>query len=91
MPELFLNVPGGDTLDREDRAVYWLVLDYLEMAEQHDPSLTSAVQNRAEAYTEAMPSSEDKFFSEWEDGETFEIDGNLKDCYAWVNETTTVR
>jgi tetratricopeptide (TPR) repeat protein len=82
---------GGDTLDREDRTVYWLVLDYLDRAAAADPSLASTAQNRAESYEEAMPSSEDKFFSDWEDGQSFEIDGNLSECYAWINETTTVR
>lgn len=82
---------GGETLEREDRTVYWLVLDYLEKAEQADPALSSSVQDRSEAYTEAMPSSEDKFFSDWEEGEPFQIDGGVKECYAWINETTTIR
>lgn len=82
---------GGDTLDREDRTVYWLVLDYLEKAKEADPSLASNVNSRAEAYEEAMPSSEDKFFSDWEDGQTFQINGELSECYAWIDETTTVR
>lgn len=82
---------GGGTLDREDRAVYWLVVDYLGKAKAADPSLASTADSRAESYTGAMPSSEDKFFSGWEDGDTFEIDGDLSPCYSWINETTTVR
>lgn len=85
------NCTGGGTLDREDRAVYWLVLDYLDKAKQADPSLASTADNRAESYEGAMPSSEDKFFSGWEEGDSFQINGDLKDCYAWVNESTTVR
>lgn len=85
------NCTGGDTLDREDRTVYWLVVDYLERAAELDPSLASNANNRAEAYTEAMPSAEDKFFSDWEDGDSFVIDGELSSCYAWINEETTVR
>lgn len=85
------NCTGGGTLDREDRAVYWLVLDYLDKAKQADPSLASTADNRAESYEGAMPSSEDKFFSGWEKGDSFQINGDLKDCYAWVNESTTVR
>ncbi|TVR16749.1 MAG: hypothetical protein EA391_06845 [Balneolaceae bacterium] len=82
---------GGDTLDREDRTVYWLVVDYLERAAELDASLASNANNRIEAYTEAMPSAEDKFFSDWEDGNSFTIDGELSPCYAWINEETTVR
>jgi len=82
---------GGGTLDREDRTVYWLVVDYLEKAKEADPSLASSAESRAESYEGAMPSSEDKFFSGWEDGDSFQINGDLKECYAWVNETTTVR
>lgn len=82
---------GGGTLDREDRAVYWLVLDYLDKAKAADSSLASTADNRAESYEGAMPSSEDKFFSDWEEGQSFQINGDLSACYAWVNETTTVR
>lgn len=82
---------GGETLEREDRAVYWLVIDYLEQAKEVDPSLASQADSRAESYREAMPTSEDKFFSDWEGGDSFQINGELSECYAWVNETTTVR
>lgn len=82
---------GGDTLDRNDRTVYWLILDYLDRAKQADPSMASAADSRAQSYQEAMPSAEDKFFNDWEDGQSFQIDGDLKPCYAWINETTTVR
>ncbi|MCC5942037.1 MAG: tetratricopeptide repeat protein [Balneolaceae bacterium] len=85
------NCTGGDVLAREDRTVYWLVVDYLEKAAEHDPSLASTANNRAESYTDAMPSAEDKFFNDWEDGDSFTIDGELSPCYAWINETTTVR
>jgi tetratricopeptide (TPR) repeat protein len=82
---------GGDALEREDRTVYWLVLDYLDRAKAADPSLASTADSRADSYSEAMPGSEDKFFSGWEEGDSFEIDGSLKECYGWINETTTVR
>ncbi|MFO7845968.1 MAG: hypothetical protein R6V27_05340 [Balneolaceae bacterium] len=82
---------NGSKLEREDRAVYWLVLDYLDQARAADSSVESEAQNREESYVEAMPSDEDKFFNEWEAGDSFQINGDLKDCYAWINETTTVR
>lgn len=85
------NCVDGSNLEREDRAVYWLVLDYVDEAQSVDSSVESEAQNRAESYSEAMPSDEDKFFSEWETGDSFEINGELSECYAWINESTTVR
>ena len=81
----------GSKLAREDRAVYWLVIDYLEQAERVDKSVASRARSQAESYGNAMPSDEDKFFNDWAEGSDFNIDGTLKSCYAWVNETTTVR
>lgn len=81
----------GSKLEREDRAVYWLVIDYLEQAERVDESVASRARNQAESYQNAMPSDEDKFFNEWNVGDDFRIDGSLKSCYGWINETTTVR
>lgn len=85
------NCVDGGTLDREDRTVYWLVLDYLEDARQVAPSMANGISNQLATYEEAMPSTEDKFFKDWEVGQSFEIDGQLKECYSWVNETTEVR
>lgn len=82
---------NGNNLERKDRTVYWLVLDYLEEAKEKDPSLARDVDSRIEAYEKAMPSSEDKFFSGWEAGDNFEINGELGACYSWINETTVVR
>jgi tetratricopeptide (TPR) repeat protein len=82
---------GGNTLERSDRTVYWLVLDYLEKAREADPDLASEAENRAKSYEEATPSSEDKFFSDWEEGDSFMINGDVDQCYAWINEETTVR
>lgn len=85
------NCVDGSKLDREDRAVYWLVLDYLDEAKAVDSSVEREVQNRAESYLKAMPSDEDKFFNDWTAGDSFQINGELKSCYAWINKTTTVR
>lgn len=85
------NCTGGNALERKDRTVYWLVLDYLDRAGNADPSLASSAESRANSYREAMPTSEDIFFSEWEKGESFTIDGSVGECYSWINETTTVR
>lgn len=85
------NCVDGSKLDREDRAVYWLVLDYLDEAKSVDSSVEREAENREESYVKAMPSDEDKFFNDWTAGDSFPINGELKSCYAWINETTTVR
>lgn len=82
---------GGNKLEREDRTVYWLVVDYLNKAKDADSSLASNVNNRIESYEGAMPSSEDKFFKGWESGDRFRINGEVRECYAWIDETTTVK
>jgi len=81
----------GGSLDRRDRTVYWLILDYLEQAKQVDPSLARLVDGQVSVYEEVMPSPEDKFFMSWTAGETFQIDGSVKPCYSWINETTRIR
>ncbi|MEX0994647.1 MAG: hypothetical protein WD599_03905 [Balneolaceae bacterium] len=78
-------------IEREDRTVYWLVLDYLDRARQVDSSVGSTVNRRYDSYTAVMPTAEDKFFRGWEEGESFQIDGSIGDCYSWINETTTIR
>ena len=81
----------GRVIDRDDRTVYWLVLDYVDRARAADPSVANAANRRLNAYRPVMPTAEDKFFRGWETGEEFRIDGNLNECYAWINETTRVR
>lgn len=82
----------GRRLERQDRAVYWLVLDYLDRARQADSSLASAVQRQYQAYEPVLPTREDVFFEDgWEQGAKIKIDGSLNQCYAWINEETTIR
>lgn len=80
-------------LTKDDRAVYWLVLDYLKKAKRNADK--ASVKNRANSqislYSQFTPSSSDKFFKGWKDGETLKINGSLKPCYSWIDETTTVR
>lgn len=78
-------------IDRDDRAVYWLVLDYLDRARSVDSSVSNEVQRLYNAYEPVLPSDEDKFFRGWETGDQITIDGSEHECYAWINETTTVR
>ena len=78
-------------IERDDRTVYWLVIEYLERARNNDPSTASTVNRRIQSYQPVMPSAEDKFFRGWETGDSFHIGSNVGECYAWIDETTTVR
>lgn len=82
---------SGRQIERQDRPVYWLVLDYLDRARSVDSSTSSTVNRLYNTYEPVMPTSEDKFFAGWEEGDSFEIDSSLHECYGWINETTTVR
>lgn len=78
-------------IDRDDRRVYWLVMDYLDRARSVDNSVASTVRNQYRTYEPVVPSTQDKFFRGWEAGDQLRIDGSQHQCYAWINETTTVR
>lgn len=79
---------GGAKMEREDRAVYWLVADYLERARRVDSSLAGTVSNTLRSYKPYYPAAEDLFFKGWKEGQDYKIDYG---CYAWINETTKVR
>lgn len=82
---------AGAQMGREDRVVYWLVLDYLDRAKRADPSLSNTINQQSRTYASVAPSAEDKFFMSWNTGDTKRVDGELRSCYSWINETTTVR
>ncbi len=82
---------SGRQIERDDRTVYWLVIEYLERAKQNDPAVASTVNRRIQSYEPVMPSAEDKFFRGWETGDSFHIGADVDQCYAWIDETTTVR
>lgn len=82
---------SGRQIDRDDRSVYWLVLDYLDRAREVDSSVANRVTREYRTYEPVLPSSEDKFFRGWEAGDQINVDNSISDCYAWINETTTVR
>lgn len=79
------------TIDRDDRSVYWLVMDYLDKAESADSSVANRVRRDKQTYQAVLPSSEDKFFRGWTTGDKIMVDGSINSCYAWINEETTVR
>jgi tetratricopeptide (TPR) repeat protein len=82
---------SGRKMEREDRVVYWLVLDYLDKAKSVDSSVASSVDRQYQSYQPVVPTTEDKFFKGWKTGQTMKIDASLNQCYDWVDETTTVR
>ncbi len=82
---------SGRQMDRDDRTVYWLVLDYLDRARSADQSVASVVTRLYNSYRPVTPSAEDKFFRGWETGDSIQIGSNISECYAWIDETTTVR
>lgn len=82
----------GRKLEAEDKVVYWLVIDYLNKAKNIDSSVSNTVNQQLSTYEAVAPNSEDKFFKlNLENGQKITIDGSLRSCYSWINETTTVR
>lgn len=78
----------GSTLSREDRAVYWLVVDQYQKAKSVDPSVSGQANSKISTYSRYFPSAEDLFFNNWKAGQSYRIDYG---CYSWIGETTTVR
>ncbi len=76
-------------LEREDRAVYWLAVEYYERAKEADPGVSRSADQKINTFRQYFPTQEMIFFrDDWNPGESFRIDYG---CYAWINETTTVR
>ena len=82
---------AGREMSRQDKVVYWLVLDYLDRAQQADASTRNQVQRLYATYEAVTPTPEEKFYQGWETGRKIKVDGNLRSCYAWINEETTIR
>lgn len=79
------------TMEREDRAVYWLVIDYLQQAKNVDSSVSRRADSQIGNYTEVAPTVSDVHFkTEWDQGASLQIDGSLNSCYSWINESTTI-
>ncbi|GIV61604.1 MAG: hypothetical protein KatS3mg044_0470 [Rhodothermaceae bacterium] len=81
-------VQNCGTFEREDRAVYWLATDYYERARARDPQVANIATQRINSIARFYPSAEDKFFKNWNPGDSYKVDYG---CYTWINETTTVR
>ncbi len=82
---------SGRQIERDDRIVYWLVLDYLDRARSADSSVASEVQRRYRTYEPVLPTTQDKFFRGWEEGDELQVGSNIAECYGWIGESTKVR
>ncbi|TVQ68365.1 MAG: hypothetical protein EA363_11390 [Balneolaceae bacterium] len=82
---------AGSDMTRIDKAVYWLVLDYLDRAIQRNSGVSAAVNRLYRIYEPVTPTAEEKFYQNWNTGERIRIDGSLRDCYSWIAEETTIR
>jgi len=80
-------------MTKDDKVVYWLVLDYLDKAKSVDPNTANEVSRKYKSYKPVTPTTEEKFF--WspplKKGDEIKVDSSLKKCYGWINEKTTVR
>ncbi|WP_234568815.1 tetratricopeptide repeat protein [Rhodohalobacter sp. 614A] len=85
------NCTSGRQIERDDRTVYWLVLDYLDRARSVDSSTSSTVNRLYRTYEPVMPTAEMKFFRGWETGDSFQVGSDIGECYSWIGESTTVR
>jgi tetratricopeptide (TPR) repeat protein len=87
------NCVADRKLEAKDRMVYWLIIDYLNMAKAKDPSVANTVNSQIGNYEAVTPTGEDKFLrlDNLENGQKVKIDGSVAPCYAWINKTTTVR
>ncbi len=81
---------AGGQLTRLDKVVYWLILDYLDKA-RADASVRNAVERSYPQYERSAPSVEEKFYQNWTVGDRLQVNGSLRECYAWINESTRVR
>ncbi|MEX0929366.1 MAG: hypothetical protein WD266_11375 [Balneolales bacterium] len=84
------NCAGSD-MSRQDKVVYWLVLDYLDRAREVDQSTSRTVSRMYSSYQAVTPDREDMFYQGWDAGDEIQVDGSLKSCYAWVDEETKAR
>lgn len=81
---------AGGQLTRNDKVVYWLILDYLDKA-RADQSVRTSVDRYYAQYERSAPTVEDKFYQNWTTGSSIRVDRSIRECYAWINETTRVR
>lgn len=87
--DLYVTQVGNcGSFERQDRAVYWLAVDYYERAANRDESVANQARQKASSYRGSFPSAEDLFYEGWDAGDRYNVNYG---CYSWISETTTVR
>lgn len=76
------------SMEREDRAVYWLATDYYERARSVDPAMANVATQKIRSIRPYYPDAEALFFKGWKPGQAYPVSGS---CYGWIGETTQVR
>lgn len=66
------------------KAVYWAAVDKFQKAKEVDPSMASKANEMIREYSKLFPTSEDAFFYNVFEGDTYEVE-------CWINETTKAR
>ena len=82
---------AGTTLERRDKAVYWLAVDWWEKARQmasSDASVVNEATMKIDTYRRYFLNAEEMFYMNLKAGQAFSINYG---CYSWIGETTTVR
>jgi predicted negative regulator of RcsB-dependent stress response len=80
-------------LTKDDKAVYWLVVDNLNKAKRlaTDSAVKSTINDQLQTYRQYTPTKDDIFFKGWKKGQTIKINSSLDPCYSWIDETTKVQ
>lgn len=81
-------VSNCGSFEREDRAVYWLAVDYYQRAKANDPNVAGQADQKISTYRRSFPDQEALFFKDWSPGDSYRIDYG---CYSWIGESTTVK
>jgi tetratricopeptide (TPR) repeat protein len=81
-------VSSCGSFEEEDRAVYWLAVDYYERAKSNAPEMAAQADQKIATYRLSFPEQEHLFFNDWTAGDQYRIDYG---CYSWIGETTTVK
>ena len=66
------------------KAVLWAAVDKFQKAKEVDPSIASKANEMIRDYSKMFPTSEDAFFYNVFEGDTYEVG-------CWINETTKAR
>ena len=85
---LMANIWAGQRCtanDMDNRAKYWVAVDFCNKAKQFDPSIAEEANNLIAQYRQYFPKTEDAFMYDLTDGKSYSIS-----C-GGMNATTTVR